>query len=800
MATKIRGVTVEIGGDVSGLDKALSKVNTSINTTKKELRDIERLLKLDPTNTELLRQKHQALGVELNQTKAKLESLKKAEQELKSAGVDQNTVQFRALEREIIETENALKALEIQSAQSQVALAKITAEADKIAAGADAIYSKTRMLSAGAVAVGTKALKTTADFEKELSNVEALLGSKLVDGDMERLKEKAKEVSASTKFTLSETAQAMSYMALAGWDANQIMDGLLDTMDLAAAANEDVAKTSDIVTDAITAFGLEAKDVKEFTDALAVTMSSSNTTVEMMGEAFKYVGSVAGTAGYSIEDVSLALGLMANNGIKGSMAGTALRNVIQRLAKPTKQVSEAMDALGISLTDDDGHVRSLDNMIQHLRTQFAGLSVELVDEEGNMREYEDIMADLEQADTSLETAEALKYATMIFGARAMPGILALVNTAEEDYENLKNAIYGVTDAEGNMGYAHEMAQTQLDNLDGRLTILKSKLDVAAATLGEKLTPFIDKAITAVSDLCDWFASLTEEQVESIAQMVLVVAALAPVAKGVSSVSKLVSTLTGTVIPKCMTAVGKLTGTVIPGLVSKLGIFGTLGIATLIIGLVALIVAKGDEIKKLINKVCDFCQNALDKVFEWLNSHGLGFIGAFVKGVSDFIGNVKTVLNGIIDFIKGVFSGDWSRAWKGIVEILTGLFGGIKDILKVPINAVIGLINGVIKGYNKIRSIAGKSAVSEIPMLASGGVVYNGGSAIVGEAGAELLTMQGGRAVVTPLTNNTTNNSNTNVGGVTINVYGAAGQNVRELADIIMDEMQAATERKAAVFG
>ena len=192
------------------------------------------------------------------------------------------------------------------------------------------------------------------------------------------------------------------------------------------------------------------------------------------------------------------------------------------------------------------------------------------------------------------------------------------------------------------------------------------------------------------------------------------------------------------------------------------------------------------------------QNLLGNLFNWLDKNGLHQLAAFVKGISDLIGNVKTILVGIIDFIKGVFTGDWKRAWNGVVEILTGLFGGIKTLLKTPINAVIGMINSIIGGFNKLRSIAGKSEVSKIPLLASGGVVTSG-SAIVGDAGPELLTMMGGRAVVQPLTNSSTTN-NTNMGGVTINVYGAAGQNVRELADIIMDEMQAATDRKAAVFG
>ena len=191
------------------------------------------------------------------------------------------------------------------------------------------------------------------------------------------------------------------------------------------------------------------------------------------------------------------------------------------------------------------------------------------------------------------------------------------------------------------------------------------------------------------------------------------------------------------------------------------------------------------------------QGLLGKLFDWLNKNGMTTLAAIVKGISDLIGNIKTVLNGIIDFIRGVFTGDWKRAWSGIVEIFSGIFGGIKDLIKVPINAVIGAINKVIGGFNKLRAVSGKSQVATIPLLASGGIMSKG-SAIVGDEGPELLTVSGGRAIVQPLSGNTTTN-NTNVGGVTLNIYGAPGQNVRELADIIMDEMQAVTDRKLAVW-
>ena len=795
--TKIRGVTVELGGDVSGLKKALSDVNSSIYKTQKELRDVEKLLKLDPGNTELLRQKQQLLAQQIQDTKTKLEALKKAEADMKSRGVDENSAQFQALRREIISTEQSLGQLEEEAIRTSTALAKITAVADKVGAAAGTIASKTRMLSTAAVAAGTAAVKSFADLEKELSNVEALLGKKALEGDMDSIKERAIEMAERTKYSASEVAEAMSYMALAGWDAKQIYDGIPGVLALAAAANEDLATTSDIVTDAITAFGLEAKDVDEFVDALAVTMSSSNTSVAQLGEAFKYIGPVAGAAGYSIEDVSLALGLMANAGIKGTQAGTSLRNVVQRLVDPSKEAAEVMERMGISLSDSEGHMYSLDEVMKQFRTQFAGLSIDLVDTEGNLREYEDIMAEIEQADLSVNQAEMLKNASILFGSRAMPGVLALITSATDDYNELAQAIYGVKEGGENVGYAMEMQDEQLDNFAGRVTLLKSRLDTVAATLGEKLVPFLDKVIAAVDDLIDWFKSLDEQEVENMATWLLVIAALSPVAKAISTISGLVSTLTGTVIPKAITICSKLTGTVIPSLISKLGLFGTLGIAALIIGLVALIATKGDEIQAFINKLVTWVKDKLQKLMDTLKDSVLGQgLVAAIKLVQDAITSIQKILNGIIDFIRGVFTGDWSRAWKGIIEIFSGIMSGLAAVLKAPLNGVISLINGVINGVNKVKTAVGGSPISTIPYLANGGVVYQG-SAVVGDAGPELLTMQNGHAVVQPLTNNHT--TNTSYGGVVMNIYGAAGQSVQELADIIMDEMQAATERKGAVF-
>lgn len=814
MANRIKGITVEIGGDTTGLSKALSGVNKEITSTQKGLKDVEKLLKLDPTNTELLRQKHQMLGKEIEATKTKLDTLKEAEKQLLNAGVDKNSEQFMALEREIIDTENALRQLETQASKSHVALAKITAEADKIAAGADKVYQSTKMVSGAALALGGTAVKASADFEQQLSNVQALCGA--TEEEMELLRGKAKEMGETTKFSAAESAEALSYMALAGWDTQQMLDGLPGIMYLAAASNEDLATTSDIVTDALTAFNLTAEDSAHFSDVLAVAMSHSNTTVGMLGEAFKYVAPLAGTAGYSIEDTAVALGLMANAGIKSTQAGTTLRQALMNLVSPTKSQKDAMDALGLSLTNSDGSMKTLDEVMQMLRQQFAGLSVDVVDADGNLREYEDIMADLEAQNIDTATAQKMQYAATIFGARGLSGMLAIVNATEESYQGLKDSIYATVDAEESA--AQQMANIQLDNLNGQITLLKSALEGAAISIGEKLTPYIAGLVEKVQATVDWFNGLTDAQVALIAKAILLVAAIAPVAKTISLIASGVSGLTGTVIPGCIKAVDTVSEKVIPALgkaMSWLLANPMALVVAAIIALVALIATKGDEIQGLLNRLNDWLQGFFAKDFTEIFGPILGSaLNAFLANVRNIWNSAKQIFDGIINFIRGVFTGDWQRAWEGVKQIFSGAFGALASLAKAPLNALIGLLNGAIGGINRlIRGfnnmgftmpswLGGGSwhpsipTIGTIPYLASGGILSKG-SAIVGEAGPELLTMQGSQAVVQPLTNN--NTTTHNLGGVTINVYGAAGQDIHELANIIMDEMQAATDRKGAVF-
>nr|DAG49675.1 MAG TPA: minor tail protein [Caudoviricetes sp.] len=319
-----------------------------------------------------------------------------------------------------------------------------------------------------AVALGTQAVKAGASFEAEMSKVSAISGS--TGNDLKALTDKAKEMGKKTKFSATESAEAFEYMAMAGWKTDDMLNGIEGIMNLAAASGEDLATTSDIVTDALTAFGLSASDSAEFSDVLAAASSNANTNVSMMGDTFKYVAPVAGALGYSVQDTAIAVGLMANSGIKASQAGTSLRAILSRLAKPTDQVQTAMNELGISLTDSNGNMKSMRQVMEDMRNGFSGLTK---DQQAN-------------------------YAATIGGQEAMSGLLAIVNASEEDFNKLTTAI------DGSEGTCKNMANTMQKNLSGQFTILKSQIEGINIQIFEKMEPALLQVVQAVNGMISAF--------------------------------------------------------------------------------------------------------------------------------------------------------------------------------------------------------------------------------------------------------------------------------------------------------
>ena len=680
MASRIKGITVEIGGDTTGLEKALKGVNSSIKTTQSALKDVERLLKLDPTNTELLTQKQKLLKDAIASTSEKLETLKEAQKQAKEQlergelGQDK----YDALQREIVETEQELKRLQEQAATTSVTLEKIAAAGDKFEKAGDSITNAGKQISVASAAVtglGVAAVKTAADFDSAMANVAAISGA--TGDDLQALRDKAREMGEKTKFSASEAADAMSYMAMAGWKTGDMLSGIEGIMNLAAASGEDLATTSDIVTDALTAFGLTAEDSAHFADILAAASSNANTNVSMMGETFKYCAPVAGALGYSAEDVAEAIGLMGNAGIKSTQAGTALRTMMTKLQGELKLSGEALGEVTIQTANADG----------------------------SMRELSDILADCRTAFSKMSESEAAAAAETLVGKNAMSGFLALMNSAPGDIDKLRNAIDNCD------GSAENMAAIMQDNLNGQLTILKSQLEELAISFGEMLMPVIRKVVTAVQGFVDKLNNMDEAQRKTIITIGLVIAALGPflviLGTVISTVGKSMKAYASATkgIKKLMVAVK-----------SGTGIFGKLGTALggisapvlAIVAVIAVLVAAFTHLWKtndgfreniiatwtqIKETVSNFCQGIVDR----LNSLGFEFSsitevlkavwdgfcnllapvfeGAF-RFISDTLSTVLDVILNTVDFFIAVFSGDWEGAWEAVKNIFSSIWNGL----------------------------------------------------------------------------------------------------------------------------
>lgn len=490
-------------------------------------------------------------------------------------------------------------------------------------------------------AIGAASVKVGSDFEASMSKVAAISGA--TGDDLKALTDKAKEMGATTKFSASESADAMQYMAMAGWKTEDMLNGLEGIMNLAAASGEDLATTSDIVTDALTAFGLSAEDSTHFADVLAQASSNANTNVGMMGETFKYVAPVAGALGYTAEDTALAIGLMANFGIKASQAGTSLRSIMSRMAKPTKEVQGAMDKLGVSLTDSNGNMKSLNEVMGDLRNGFAGLS----------------------------EAEAAEMAAALGGQEAMSGLLAIVNASDDDFDKLSDAIYSCD------GAAKRMADTMNDNLQGQITILKSGLEGLGISLYENmeapLKEVVKEAQNMVQQLQDAFNnggldSLVTKAGEVMDQIVTEVAQAAP---------KLIGTAEN------------LVGSFIQGIVDHKSEFASAG-ATMVAELVrAIMDVAGDMWSAGIYLFTEFLQAMTDHSEEMGQSFGemISKIGEAVQT------NLPLIIQAAKDFVAGFCQG-LSEEFPGVSALLDGFFQGFLDTAGDIVQGIVDLIGDI----------------------------------------------------------------------------------------------------------
>ena len=736
MASRIQGITVEIGGDTTKLQTALKGVNSSIKSTQQQLKDVNSLLKLDPGNTELLAQKQKLLSEAVGETKEKLAALKTAAEQantaLENGEISQS--QYDALQREIIETEQNLRSLEAQANQSATALQKIGATGEKLKTVGDNISSageKMLPATAAVTGLGTAAVTTAANFESSMSQVQATMGitkdsMSTVNGEsvntMNALSNLAKEMGSKTAFSASECAEALNYLALAGYNTQEMTDTLPTVLNLAAAGGLDLASASDMVTDAMSALGLGVSDAETMVDQMSKTASTTNTSVAQLGEGILTIGATAKSVKGGTAELNTALGILANNGIKGAEGGTHLRNIILSLQNPTDKAADAMKTLG----------------------------VDVYDSQGNMRSMNDILGDLNKSMDGMTSEEKANIISTIFNKTDLSSVNALLANTGDTWDSLQQSI---TDSGG---AAQQMADTQLDNLQGQLTILKSALEGLAISFGELLMPAIKSIVTAVQGFVDKLNSMDEGTKKVIVTIALIVAAIGPVLIVIGKVISAVGTI--------MTIVPKIAG-VINTVKTAFMALNTTMLANpifLIIAAIAALVAAfiylwnncdgfrqfwidlwenvkqvaitvWNAIKAFFSQVWEAIKTIFSTVFEVIKTLVTTYFNLYKTIIETVINVIKTVITTVWNAIKGVFTTVFNviktlvttyfNIYKTIIQtvltviktVITTVWNTIKTVVTTVMNAIKTVFTTI---WNAIKTIIG-AVVSGIKALITG---------------------------------------------------------------------------------
>lgn len=759
MASRIQGITVEIGGDTTKLQNALKGVNGQIKSTQSQLKDVNKLLKLDPGNTELLAQKHKLLAEAVSETKEKLATLKTAAEQANTAlaNGEISQEQYDALQREIVETEQDLKNLETQANQSATAVQKIAATGEKLKTVGDNISSAGQKLlpvTAGVTALGTASVTTAANFESSMSQVQATMGitkdaMSTVNGQsvntMDTLSKLAKKMGAETAFSASECAEALNYLALAGYDTQQMCDTLPTVLNLAAAGDIALADASDMVTDAMSALGMGVDEAETMVDQMAKTASTTNTSVAQLGEGILTIGATAKSIKGGTAELNTELGILANNGIKGAEGGTHLRNIILSLQNPTDKAAAQMEALGLSVYDS----------------------------EGNMRSMNDILGDLNKSMDGMTSAEKSNIISTIFNKTDLSSVNALLANTGETWDSLQKSI---TDSGG---AAQQMADTQLDNLQGQITILKSALEGLAISFGELLMPAIKQIVGWVQKFVDWLNGMNDGTKKVIMTVALLAAALGPVLIVIGKVISAVGTIM-TVVPKIAGVINTVKGAFAALNTTMLANPITLIIAAIVALVAAFIylwnncdgfrqfwidlwenvkqtaVTVWNAIKEFFAQVWEAIKTIFSTVFEVIKTLVTTYFNLYKTIIQTVFNTVKTVITTIWESIKGVFTTVFNviktlvttyfniyktiiqtvltiiqmvitTVWNTIKTVITTVLNAIKTIfstiwnaIKTIISAVVGAIKGLITGNftavkNSITTIMNtiKSTISTI---------------------------------------------------------------------------------------
>lgn len=704
--------------------------NSALNTTKQMQNSLSKLnsitgeidaYKKQESALESNRQKLARLTEEHEKLQKEIEETEEPTDELREK-LAKNEKQIAATTSKIETQEQRLKTLGAELSDAGVNTSNLTAENERLAKAYDKVkksqeelvrvnaaigknneaISKTKTQLAGvvgtAVALGAAIyagpVKKSSEFQAQMSTVQAI--SNATADEMKQLNALAKEMGATTQFTAVEAGQALEYMAMAGWKTNQMIGGLPGIMNLAAASGEDLASVSDIVTDALTAFGMTADQSGRFADVLAQASSNANTNVAMMGATFQKVAPVAGALGYSVEDMSLGIGLMANASIKAEVAGTSLKTALANMAKPTAQMQKYMTKYGISLTNADGSMKSFREVVDNLRSSLGGLS----------------------------ESEQVAAATAIFGKESFAGMLAIVNASEEDFNKLSDSI------NNSAGAAERMAAIKLDNLEGDITLLKSATDGLQIALGDALLPTFREGTQRITELVTKLTEFINANPELVRQIVKVTGGLLAF-KAATLTAKLgFLELKGGVltIQKVMAlfqAKTALAGVEAIGFSSKIkgvaksvtGYFGGIGSAAGGVGRAFGQMFSGTKIGGLFSKVGGGIGGAFSKVFSGIGGVATqAFTGVAGKAASIFgkagtaiaagpLGKIGSVVASGFGKVTSLF-GPLQKLGSAVLGPFSGILGKVLPVVGV-ISLIVAGIQILRDNLDKVREVVGK---------------------------------------------------------------------------------------------